>query len=109
MAVSLDNPIRCLEPHTESAILTSDRMGFAVNSVLYVDSVAGQLKCSQLRAEAILRAVMQALRAGFDAGEAATIESSLPVELHTMWPRTAGARPGLADLGDVGFLGRVHE
>ena len=41
--------------------------------------------------------------------EAAAIESSLPADLRTMWPRAAGRHPGLADLGDVGFLGRVHE
>ena len=61
------------------------------------------------RAEVILGAVMHALRDGLDADEAATIELSLPADIRTMWPRTAGAHPGLADLGDVGFLGRVHE
>src|SRR5260221_9103317 len=71
--------------------------------------VAGQLKCSPSRAEEILRAVMHALRDGLDAREAATIEWSLPADFRTMWPRTPGPHPGLADLGDVGFLGRVHE
>jgi len=52
---------------------------------------------------------MRALRDGLDADEAATIESSLPADLQTLWPRTSGSHPGLADLGDVGFLGRVHE
>jgi uncharacterized protein (DUF2267 family) len=52
---------------------------------------------------------MRALRDGLDDREAATIESSLPADLRTMWPRAAGRHPGLADLGDVGFLGRVHE
>ena len=52
---------------------------------------------------------MRALRDGLDADEAAAIESSLPVDLQTMWPRTSGSHPGLADLGDVGFLGRVQE
>ena len=71
--------------------------------------VANLLGCSHQRAENILRAVMRALRDGLDAREAATIESSLPAGLRTMWPSTAGRHPGLADLGDVGFLGRVHE
>ena len=52
---------------------------------------------------------MQALRDGLDVDEAAVIESSLPADLQTLWPRTSGSHPGLADLGDVGFLGRVHE
>jgi len=52
---------------------------------------------------------MQALRDGLDADEAAAIESSLPADLQTLWPPTSGSHPGLADLGDVGFLGRVHE
>jgi uncharacterized protein (DUF2267 family) len=80
-----------------------------MDSGLYIDSIAGQLKCSQPRAEAILRAVMRALRDGLDAQEAATIESSLPVGLRAMWPRAVGEHPGLADLGDIGFLGRVRE
>jgi uncharacterized protein (DUF2267 family) len=71
--------------------------------------VANLLGCSHRRAEAILRAVMHALRDGLDAREAATIESSLPADLRAMWPGTAGRHPGLADLGDMGFLGRVHE
>ena len=73
------------------------------------DDIADLLGCSHQRAEAILRAVMRALRDGLDDREAATIESSLPADLRAMWPRTAGRHPGLADLGDVGFLGRVHE
>jgi len=80
-----------------------------VDSVPYIVNVAGQLKCSHSRAEEILRAVMHALRDGLDVDEAATIEWSLPADFRTMWPRTPGPHPGLADLGDVGFLGRVHE
>jgi uncharacterized protein (DUF2267 family) len=67
------------------------------------------LNCSHPRAESILRAVMGALRDGLDADEAAAIGSSLPAELQMLWPRTSGPHPGLADLGDVGFLGRVQE
>jgi len=67
------------------------------------------LNCSHPRAESIICAVMRALRDGLDADEAAAIESSLPADLRTRWPPTSGAHPGLADLGDVGFLGRVHE
>jgi uncharacterized protein (DUF2267 family) len=52
---------------------------------------------------------MQALRDCLDVEEAAVIESSMPAELRTLWPRSSGSHPGLADLGDVGFLGRVHE
>jgi uncharacterized protein (DUF2267 family) len=52
---------------------------------------------------------MRALRDGLDVDEAATIASSLPADLRPMWPGTAGSHFGLADLGDVGFLGRVHE
>lgn len=52
---------------------------------------------------------MRALRDGLNDRESATIESSLPADLLAMWPRAAGPHPGLADLGDVGFLGRVHE
>jgi uncharacterized protein (DUF2267 family) len=74
-----------------------------------IADIANQLGCSQQRAEVILRAVMRALRDGLDDREAATIESSLPADLRTMWPATAGGHPGLADLGDIGFLGRVHE
>ena len=80
-----------------------------VDATPCIANVAGQLKCSHSRAEAILCAVLHALRDGLDAREAATIESSLPADLRTMWPRTPGPHPGLADLGDVGFLGRVHE
>ena len=75
----------------------------------YIDTVAGMLNCSHLRAESILCAVMRALRDGLDVDEAAAIESSLPSDLKRLWPRTSGPHPGLADLGDVGFLGRVHE
>lgn len=75
----------------------------------HIAKVADQFKCSHPRAEAILGAVMRALRDGLDDREAATIESSLPANLRTFWPRMAGPRPGLADLGDVGFLGRVQE
>jgi uncharacterized protein (DUF2267 family) len=67
------------------------------------------LNCSHPRAKSILGAVMRALRDGLDADEAAAIESSLPADLRSLWPRTSGAHPGLADLGDVGFLGRVQE
>jgi uncharacterized protein (DUF2267 family) len=52
---------------------------------------------------------MRALRDGLNAEEAAAIESSLPADLQTLWPHTSGAHPGLADLGDVGFLGRVQQ
>ena len=75
----------------------------------WIAHVANLLGCSHQRAETILRAVMHALRDGLDTREAATIESSLPADLRTMWPGKAGNHPGLADLGDVGFLGRVHE
>ena len=67
------------------------------------------LNCSHPRAESILSAVIQALRDGLDVDEAAAIETSLPADLQTLWPRTSGEHPGLADLGDVGFLGRVQE
>ena len=80
-----------------------------MNATPCIDNVADLIRCSHRRAEAILRAVMHALRDGLDDREAATIESTLPADLRTMWPRTAGRHPGLADLGDVGFLGRVHE
>jgi len=80
-----------------------------VESTAYINAVAGVLNCSHPRAESILCAVMQALRDGLDVDEAAAIESSLPADLQTLWPRTPGSHPGLADLGDVGFLGRVHE
>ena len=52
---------------------------------------------------------MQALRDGLTDQEAATIESSLPADLAVLWPKDAGTHPGLADLGDIGFLGRVRE
>jgi uncharacterized protein (DUF2267 family) len=80
-----------------------------VESAAYIDTVAGMLNCSHPRAESILCAVMRALRDGLDVDEAAAIESSLPADLQTLWPRTSGPHPGLTDLGDVGFLGRVHE
>jgi uncharacterized protein (DUF2267 family) len=80
-----------------------------VKSVASIDNVAAMLNCSYPRAESILCAVMRALRDGLDADEAESIESSLPADLQTLWPRTPGLHPGLADLGDVGFLGRVHE
>jgi uncharacterized protein (DUF2267 family) len=80
-----------------------------VESAAYIDKVASSLNCSRPRAESILSAVMRALRDGLDADEAAAIESSLPPNLQALWPRTPGSHPGLADLGDVGFLGRVHE
>jgi uncharacterized protein (DUF2267 family) len=80
-----------------------------MDTVPHIVNVADQLKCSYPRAEVILRAVMRGLRDGLNDREAATIESSLPADLRAMWPRTAGKHPGLADLGDVGFLGRVHE
>ena len=52
---------------------------------------------------------MHALRDGLNDREAATIESSLPEDLRPRWPKAAGTHPGLADLGDIGFLGRVSE
>ena len=80
-----------------------------VNSPSILTKIADQLKCSQTRAEQILRAVLQALRDGLTDREAATIESSLPADLRPRWPKAAGSHPGLADLGDIGFLGRVQE
>jgi uncharacterized protein (DUF2267 family) len=80
-----------------------------VKSVACIDKVAAMLNCSHPRAESILCAVMRALRDGLDGDEAAAIESSLTEDLQTLWPRTSGSHPGLADLGDIGFLGRVHE
>ena len=80
-----------------------------MKSVAHIDTVASSLNCSHLRAESIVCAVMQALRDGLDGDEAAVIESSLPADLQTLWPRTPGSPPGLADLGDLGFLGRVQE
>jgi uncharacterized protein (DUF2267 family) len=80
-----------------------------VNSPSFLTKIADQLKCSDARAEQILRAVMQALRDGLNDSEAATIESSLPADLRPQWPTAAGTHPGLADLGDIGFLGRVQE
>ncbi len=52
---------------------------------------------------------MHALRDGLNDSEAVTIESSLPADFRALWPKGAGSHPGLADLGDVGFLGRVQE
>jgi uncharacterized protein (DUF2267 family) len=80
-----------------------------MDAIPCIADIADLLGCSHQRAEAVLRAVMRALRDGLDAREAATIETSLPADLRTMWPRGAGSHPGLADLGDVGFLGRVQE
>jgi len=80
-----------------------------VISPVLLTKVADQLECSHARAEQILRAVMHALRDGLNDREATTIESSLPADLRPLWPKTAGSHPGLADLGDIGFLGRVQE
>ena len=80
-----------------------------MNSPVFLIEIADQLECSRDRAEQILRAVLQALRDGLNDREAATIESSLPADLRPLWPTAAGTHPGLADLGDVGFLGRVQE
>ena len=81
----------------------------SVNSPVFLTEIADQLECSPLRAEQVLRAVLQALRDSLDDREAATIASSLPAGLRPLWPATAGTHPGLADLGDIGFLGRVQE
>jgi uncharacterized protein (DUF2267 family) len=75
----------------------------------HVVNVADRLECSRPRAESILRAVMRALRDGLSDTEAAMIEASLPADLRALWSRRAGPHPGLADLGDIGFLGRVQE
>src|ERR1700731_1903829 len=80
-----------------------------MNATPCIANIADVLGCSRQRAEEIILAVMHALRDGLDDREAATIQSSLPADLRTMWPGPAGSHPGLADLGDVGFLGRVHE
>ena len=80
-----------------------------MNSPVFLTEIADQLECSPARAEQILRAVLQALRDGLNDPEAATIESSLPADLRPLWPTVVGTHPGLADLGDVGFLGRVQE
>jgi uncharacterized protein (DUF2267 family) len=80
-----------------------------MDAIPCIADIANQLGCSHQRAEIILRAVMRALRDGLDDGEAAAIAASLPADLRAMWPGAAGRHPGLADLGDVGFLGRVHE
>jgi len=80
-----------------------------VNSPVFLTEIADQLKCSRPRAEQILDAVLQALRDGLNDREAAIIESSLPSDLRPRWPKAAGTHPGLADLGDIGFLGRVQQ
>ena len=80
-----------------------------MDAIPCIADIANQIGCSHQRAEIILRAVMRTLRDGLDDGEAAAIDSSLPADLRAMWPRAAGRHPGLADLGDLGFLGRVHE
>jgi uncharacterized protein (DUF2267 family) len=80
-----------------------------VTSPSFLTKIADQLKCSHARAEQILRSVLQALRDGLNDRESATIESSLPNDLRALWPKAAGSHPGLADLGDIGFLGRVQE
>jgi len=80
-----------------------------VNSPVFLTEIADQLECPAARAEQILRAILQALRDGLNDREAAIIESSLPADLRPQWPKAAGTNPGLADLGDVGFLGRVQQ
>ena len=80
-----------------------------MNYPSFLTKIADQVECSPTRAEQILRAVMHALRDGLNDREAATIESSLPEDLRPRWPKAAGTHPGLADLGDIGFLGRVSE
>jgi uncharacterized protein (DUF2267 family) len=69
--------------------------------------VAHAMGCSHARGAEIVSAVMQALRDGLDEREAGLIEASMPADVRAMWPREAGGHPGLADLGDEGFLGRV--
>jgi uncharacterized protein (DUF2267 family) len=80
-----------------------------VESIDCIARVADQLGCTRPRAEAIVGAVMRALRSALDHREATMIESSLPQQFRAWWPPSADAHPGLADLGDVGFLGRVAE
>ncbi len=80
-----------------------------MNSPVFIAKIADQLGCQPERVDRILTAVMQALRDGLNDQEAATIESSLPAAMRSLWPKTAGTHPGLADLGDIGFLGRVRE
>jgi uncharacterized protein (DUF2267 family) len=80
-----------------------------VNSPVFLTEIADQLGCSHTRAEQILDAVLQALRDGLNDREASLIESSIPEDLRARWPKAAGSHPGLADLGDIGFLGRVQE
>ena len=80
-----------------------------MNTPVFLTEIADELECSPARAEQILRGVLQALRDSLDDREAATIASSLPADLRPLWPTAAGTHPGLADLGDVGFLGRVQE
>ena len=80
-----------------------------VNSPVFLTEIADQLECSRTRAEQILRGVLQALRDGLNDREASLIESSMPEDFRARWPKAAGSHPGLADLGDIGFLGRVQE
>ena len=80
-----------------------------MNSPVFLTKIADQLECPHVRAEQILRAVLQAVRDGLNEREADTIESSLPSDLRPLWPTAAGTHPGLANLGDIGFLGRVQE
>ena len=80
-----------------------------VNSPVFLTEIADQLECSRPRVEQILDAVLQALRDGLNDREASLIESSMPEDLRARWPKAAGSHPGLADLGDIGFLGRVQE
>ena len=80
-----------------------------MSSPVFLTEIVDQLECPAARAEQILRAVLQGLRDGLNDREAAIIESSLPADLRAQWPKAAGTHPGLADLGDIGFLGRVQE
>lgn len=80
-----------------------------MNTLDFIAKIADKLECSTARADQVLRAVLHALRDGLDDTESATIESSLPADLRALWPKDRGSHPGLADLGDVGFLGRVNE
>jgi uncharacterized protein (DUF2267 family) len=80
-----------------------------VNTPVFLTEIADQLECPPDRAEQILRGVLQAMRDSLNDREAATVASSLPADLRPLWPTAAGNHPGLADLGDVGFLGRVQE
>src|SRR5271168_3002144 len=80
-----------------------------MDAIRHIVKVADRLECSYSRAESILRAVMRALRDGLNDREAAMIEASLPADLRALWSGSSGPHPGLADLGDIGFLGRVQE